>query len=601
MSMIEDTQYEKGNRIDVWKKILLFARPYTVRMVFLGLLMIFVAILDGVFPYLSKVAIDNFAIPLSVDGLIEFGLLYILLALVQGLNVWGLITLAGRLEVDLCRDLRKAGFEQLQKVSLHYYDKTPAGWLLSRLTSDTMKLGETISWGIVDFVWGSAMMAAILVFMIFMHPLLTLVTLAVIPFLLLISRYFQSRILSAHRDARRINSQLSAAYNEGITGARTSKTLVREDANGQEFGIITDRLRRAAVRGSLLSVLYLPVVLLLSTIGSSLALGYGGRLVLSHGLTIGTLVAFLGYTLQFFEPVREIARVLSEFQAAQASAERLTDLIYTEPDITDTPEAAALYGTHSNPVWQARPAMQGEISLRKVCFTYASGETVLHNFNLHIPAGQTVALVGETGSGKSTLVNLVCRFYEPDSGEIYIDNMEYRTLTQHWLHSQLGYVLQTPQLFTGSIADNIRYGKLEASDKEVEQAAELVRASDFIARLPLGMNTQTGDAQLSTGQKQLISFARAVIADPALLILDEATSSIDTETEVRMQQAINTVLAGRTSIVIAHRLSTIRNVDRILVLDRGVIIQDGNHDALMQEKGTYRSLYTRQFLEKPVA
>lgn len=601
MSMIEDTQYEKGNRIDVWKKILLFARPYTVRMVFLGLLMIFVAILDGVFPYLSKVAIDNFAIPLSVDGLIEFGLLYILLALVQGLNVWGLITLAGRLEVDLCRDLRKAGFEQLQKVSLHYYDKTPAGWLLSRLTSDTMKLGETISWGIVDFVWGSAMMAAILVFMIFMHPLLTLVTLAVIPFLLLISRYFQSRILSAHRDARRINSQLSAAYNEGITGARTSKTLVREDANGQEFGIITDRLRRAAVRGSLLSVLYLPVVLLLSTIGSSLALGYGGRLVLSHGLTIGTLVAFLGYTLQFFEPVREIARVLSEFQAAQASAERLTDLIYTEPDITDTPEAAALYGTHSNPVWQARPAMQGEISLRNVCFTYASGETVLHNFNLHIPAGQTVALVGETGSGKSTLVNLVCRFYEPDSGEIYIDNMEYRTLTQHWLHSQLGYVLQTPQLFTGSIADNIRYGKLEASDKEVEQAAELVRASDFIARLPLGMNTQTGDAQLSTGQKQLISFARAVIADPALLILDEATSSIDTETEVRMQQAINTVLAGRTSIVIAHRLSTIRNVDRILVLDRGVIIQDGNHDALMQEKGTYRSLYTRQFLEKPVA
>ncbi|AFG38234.1 ABC transporter ATP-binding protein [Spirochaeta africana] len=597
--MKHDTLHTGQNRRGIWREILHYTKPYTRRMVLIGVMMVIIALVDGLFPYMTRIAVDSYILPRRADGISGFALQYAALALVQGLNIWVMIRMAGRLEVDLCRDLRQAGFRRLQLLSLSYYDKTPAGWILARLTSDTMRLGETISWGIVDLVWGGAMMIAILGFMLFMHPLLTLVTITVIPPLLLASSWFQRRILAAHRDARRINSEMSAAYNEGITGARTAKTLVREDGSLQEFAAITGRLRSAAVRGSLLSATYLPVVMVLATIGSALAVAFGGNLVLDQAITIGTLIAFLGYTLQFFEPVREIARVLSEFQAAQASAERLVNLINTEPEITDRPEVVARWGDYRSPRQEAR--IQGRISFDRVSFRYATGEPVLRDFSLEIPAGQSIALVGETGSGKSTIVNLMCRFYEPVAGEIRIDGIEYRDRSQQWLHSQLGYVLQTPQLFSGTIRDNIRFGRLSASDQEIEDAARIVGALPFIQSLSSGMDTVVGEgaAQLSQGQKQLISFARAITADPALLILDEATSSIDTETEVRMQHAVEAVMQGRTSIVIAHRLSTVRNADRILVLEHGRILQDGCHDDLIHQPGLYRALYTRQFLEQP--
>ncbi len=422
--MTEDTQFGNTPSWEIWKEILVFTRPYWLRIALLGGLMIFVALLDGVFPYMTKLAVDTYVVPMNSDGLTGFALRYGGLALMQGLNIWALIAIAGRLEVDLCRDLRRRGFEQLQVLSFSYYDKTPAGWILSRLTSDTMRLGETISWGIVDLVWGGAMMVAILGFMLVMSPMLTAVTMLVIPALLVVSNYFQKRILLAHRDARRINSHMSAAYNEGITGARTTKTLVREAENLHEFTEITGRLRSAAVRGSLFSVMYLPIVLLLSTVGSAIAVAFGGSLVISEVITIGTLIAFLGYTLQFFEPVREIARVLSEFQAAQASAERLIQLIQTEPEITDSPEVIATWGNYRMAQPEDIHRIQGEIEFRSVDFQDNSGETILPDFNLKIPAGQTVALFGEPGSGKSTRLPVWCRFDESTAGGILIDGVE---------------------------------------------------------------------------------------------------------------------------------------------------------------------------------
>ena len=377
-------------------------------------------------------------------------------------------------------------------------------------------------------------------------------------------------------------------FSEGLQGARTSKTLVLESGNKAEFAEESGRLRGFAVRAARLSALYMPLVILLASSGTALVLGAGGRLVMDGLLSYGELIAFIAYTMMIFDPAREVARVLSEFQAAQASAERLVSLIETEPEIVDLPDA------------RAEGSFSGEIRFDNVSFEYGDGTWIFRDFFLVIPAGQTVALVGETGSGKSTFVNLICRFYEPVSGRILVDGTDYREYTQNWLHRKLGYVLQTPQLFSGTIRENIRYGRLDATDKEIEDAAQGANALGFIRELEFGFDTRVGEggALLSTGQKQLISLARALVCNPALMILDEATSSVDTETEVLVQDAINTVLKGRTSIVIAHRLSTIRNADRILVMEDGEVLEDGSHDELMAARGRYHSLYTRQFLDE---
>jgi ATP-binding cassette subfamily B protein len=363
---------------------------------------------------------------------------------------------------------------------------------------------------------------------------------------------------------------------------------VLESGNKAEFAEESGRLRGFAVRAARLSALYMPLVILLASSGTALVLGAGGRLVMDGLLSYGELIAFIAYTMMIFDPAREVARVLSEFQAAQASAERLVSLIETEPEIVDLPDA------------RAEGSFSGEIRFDNVSFEYGDGTWIFRDFFLVIPAGQTVALVGETGSGKSTFVNLICRFYEPVSGRILVDGTDYREYTQNWLHRKLGYVLQTPQLFSGTIRENIRYGRLDATDEDIEDAARGANALGFIRELEFGFDTRVGEggALLSTGQKQLISLARALVCNPTLMILDEATSSVDTETEVLVQDAINTVLKGRTSIVIAHRLSTIRNADRILVMEDGEVLEDGSHDELMAARGRYHSLYTRQFLDE---
>lgn len=590
MNYFNEERHSGGLSLSLWRGLAHFARAYSWQVVSLVVVMAMVGIVDAAFPALTQRAIDRFVVPGQTAGLQRFVLGYLGIVMLQSVNVFLLIALAGRIEMGLVHDIRRDAFDHLQKLGFAWFDRTPVGWIMARLTSDAQRLGEVVAWGIVDIVWGSVTMLAVVGFMLVMDWRLALITLSVVPPLAIASRWFQRRILRTQRLVRRTNSRISGAYNEGITSARTSKTLVREDANLAEFQILTRRMERSSVRAATYSAVYLPVVLSIASIGTALALARGGSGVLAGTITVGTLAAFLAWTVQFFEPVQQLARVLAEFQSAQASAERIVSLLSAAVEIRDDPQR----------ILPGVIPRRGEIEFRNVSFAYRDGKHVLRDFSLHVPAGQTLALVGETGSGKSTIVNLACRFYEPTEGSILVDGRDYRGYRLQDWQGRLGYVLQSPHLFSGSIRDNIRYGRLEASDTEVEAAARLVRAEDFILNLPDGYETAVGEggSLLSTGQKQLVSFARAVLADPLVFVLDEATSSIDTETELLIQQALDRLLAGRTSFVVAHRLSTIRRADRILVIGGGRILEDGNHQQLLAAGGHYAELYRNQFSEE---
>lgn len=600
MSIHEEEEYKKRFDWGLWKRLLRFLKPYKKHLTILGIVVILLAGIDTVFPLLTKYAVDNFIVPKSLDGLWGFCFIYAVLIIIQAVVVWLFIAVAGKVDMGLCYDIRKKGFQRLQELSFTYYDRTQVGWLMARMTSDISRLGDTIAWGLVDMIWGFTMMIAITGVMFYLNWRLALIALTVVPVLVIISLFFQKKILRSYRLVRKTNSRITGAFNEGIMGAKTTKTLVREKENLREFQVITDEMFGSSVRAAILSSLYLPAVLTLGSIGTALVLWFGGEGVLSNAITYGTLLAFISYTVQFFEPVRELARIFAELQLAQASAERTLSMIETEPDIKDSPEIIKKYGDMFEPKKEDWPEVKGDISFLNVSFAYKNGEKVLENFNLNVKAGETIALVGETGSGKSTIVNLACRFYEPAKGKILIDGVDYRKRSLLWLHSNLGYVLQTPHLFSGTIEENVRYGRLNAKDDEIENAAKLVNAHNFIIGLENGYQTEVGEGggRLSTGEKQLISFARAILANPRIFVLDEATSSIDTETERVIQKAIETMLRGRTSFIIAHRLSTIRSADRIMVIREGKITEEGNHHELINEKGYYYRLYTNQFMEE---
>ncbi|MCQ1531839.1 ABC transporter ATP-binding protein [Lutispora saccharofermentans] len=600
MTANQEQDYTKKLDFGLWRKLFQYIIPYKKYVMRLTLVMMAVGGIDVIFPIMTRYAIDNFVLKGDLQGLWIFAGVYALLVLFQSTNIRLLALNAGKIETGVVYDIRHKGFDNLQSLSFSYYDKTPVGWMMARMTSDVQRLGDTIAWGLVDLVWGFTMMTGIAIVMLFMNLKLALISLSVVPFLAIASVYFQQKILKAHRKVRKINSRITGAFNEGIMGAKTTKTLVREKENLKEFKELTLDMYNSSVKAAMYSAVYLPLVVALGSIGTGLAMWYGGKAVMLESISYGTLVLFISYTIQFFEPVRDLARIFSEFQSAQASAERIMSLIETEPEITDTPEVLERYGDVFDPKPENWPPIKGNIAFKNVSFSYKNGEKVLESFNLNIRAGQSIALVGETGSGKSTIVNLLCRFYEPVKGEILIDGVDYKERSQAWLQSNLGYVLQAPHLFSGTVKDNIRYGKLDASSDDIIKAAKLVNAHDFIMKLENGYDTEVGEggSRLSTGEKQLISFARAILADPRIFVLDEATSSVDTETEKIIQDAIQKVLKGRTSFIIAHRLSTIRSADRILVISDGRIIEDGNHNKLMEERGHYYRLYTNQFMEE---
>lgn len=587
-------------KINIWKDFLKYVKPYKQQFIIISAMMVFLGILDASFPLMTKYAIDNFVEKGSINGLGNFSIVYFLLVATLSITVYLFLSMTGKVETQMAYDIRRIGFEKLQLLPLSYYDENAVGWIMARMTSDINRLSETISWSLVDFAWGISMMAAVTVAMINLNLKLALITLSVIPFLAIVSLYFQKKILKAQRGVRKINSQITAAYNEDIQGAKTTKTLVREEINLHEFAEITRSMKDTSIRAAIVSSIYLPIVLTLGSIGTALALNFGGNAIMMNLISYGTLVVFISYATQLYEPIRQLAVIFSELQSAQASAERVFSLLNEVPSIMDSPQIIEKYGDLLNPKREFWPKIMGAIEFKNIDFSYKDGEKILENFNLKVNPGETIALVGETGSGKSTIVNLFCRFYEPTKGEILIDQINYKDMPQNWIHENLGYVLQSPHLFSGSIRENIAYGNLDASDDEIIQASKLVDAHAFIMDTEKGYDTEVGEGGglLSTGQKQLISFARAVVRNPRLFVLDEATSSIDTETEQIIQNAIHKVLKGRTSFVIAHRLSTIRNADRILVIKEGKIQESGRHEDLIEQKGYYYNLYTNQFIEE---
>jgi len=599
MDHFEEQEYTKSFDANLWKKMMQFCTKFKRNFILLFVFGVLLAANSAIFPQLTGYAIDNFvdADVRDLTNLPYFIMIYVGLLLMNGGLIFAFIYLGVRIETDVSAYVREIGFHKLQNLSFSYFDNTPVGWIMARLTSDTFRIGEIVSFGFFDIVWGLFTISFYIIFMLFTDVRLTLILLTIIPVLVVISIYFQRKILRAHREARKMNSKITGAYNEGITGAKTTKTLIREEKNFEEFDVLTRNMRRASLRAVTIGGIYFPLILTITGVGIAMILGEGGRAAQHGTISLGTLTIFVIYATQMSEPIGQIAQVLSQMQAAQASTERTLSLIESEPDVIDTPEVIAKYGDFENPKPETWDAINGRITFKDVSFHYKTGEQVLSHFDLDVRAGEKIALVGETGSGKSTIVNLLCRFYEPTNGTILIDGKNYKERPQIWLQSNLGYVLQAPHLFSGTIRDNIKYGKLDATEEEVIAAARAVDAYNFIMKMDKGFDSDVGEGgnRLSTGEKQLISFARAIIKNPAIFVLDEATSSIDTETEQKIQAAIHKTLEGRTSFIVAHRLSTIRHCDRILVIDSGKILEMGTHKELLRNRGHYYDLYTNQF------
>lgn len=585
----------------LWKGLMPYLKPYKKDFMGIFVANVLCALIDVAFPLFQRYAIDSLVGEGRTDGLMLFGISYAALVVLQALTVVSFSRASMRLEMNFGRDLRRAQFVHLQKLSLSYYNATPVGYLLARTMNDTGRISGMIGWSVADLIWSVLYMAGSYIAMILLNWRLALPVLLVVPVLGLLTAYFQPKILRWNRQIRKLNSRITGAFNEGITGAKTSKTLVVEERNDKSFQELTDEMERSGIRAARLSAVYVPLILFCGTVATALVLVQGGLLEREGVLLLGTLSAFFSYATGLFGPIQQTAQNLSEFISLQASLERVLSLLREEPQIKDRDEVIAAYGDVFHPKMDVWPALKGDITFEDVSFRYPDGaEDVISHFNLHIPAGTTVAIVGETGAGKSTLVNLACRFFEPTGGRVLIDGVDYRERSQLWLHSSLGYVLQTPHLFSGTIMENIRYGRLEAADEEVYAAARAVSADTVVEKLEKGYDTQVGEGgdRLSTGEKQLISFARAVLADPRIFVLDEATSSIDTETEQLIQKATTQLLKGRTSFLIAHRLSTIRQADLILVVKDGAIVEQGTHRTLLEQKGYYRTLYAKQFAEE---
>lgn len=598
----EEYTVEKVN-LGTWKKILQTVFDDKKSVFFLFFFAVVMGFIDMTMTLFNAYAIDNFFEKGNYETLPIFITLYVLAAFIMGFSVWGFIYQAGKIEVKTNYRLRKEAFETIQRLPFSYFDKTPQGWIMARMTSDSRRLANIISWGVVDFLWSFVIMLAILIILFIYSWKLALIISASIPVMIVLAYYFRKKILAGYRVSRKKNSIVTAAFNESFMGAKTTKSLAIEAEALQEFEIKTGDLRRSTTKAILWSSIFSPIMLMISYIVLGVVMYQGSKTIITAGvalLTVGTFYIFIDYTVRFFDPVMQISRILAQFQQAQASAERIVQLIEENPAIYDTDEVVQKYGDLLNPHFENWEDLEGSIEFKDVTFSYNDTEIILDKFNLKVEKGMSVALVGHTGSGKTTIVNLLSRFYEPTAGEILIDGKDYRTRSIHWLHKRLGYVLQTPHLFTTNIMENIRYGRLDATDEEVIEAAKAIGADTFISKMPNGYLSDIGEGgnKLSIGEKQLISFARAVLADPKILILDEATSSIDSEAEQVIQEATHKLLSGRTSFIVAHRLSTIVDADLIILLSDGKIVEMGGHKELLKLKGGYYQLYKNQFIEE---
>ncbi len=566
-------------------RILAQAKPHWRTVVAFLIAIALVSFLDSYFTFLSKRMIDEGIVARNQAALLRIATQYGALILLQSGAVFGFIYAAGVLGERVQYDVRKKLFNHLQDLSFAYFDRTPIGWIMSRLTSDVERLGWLVSWGLLDMVWGLANILSAIYFMTIINWRMALIVFMALPILLMVAVQFKKRILVQFRLVRKLNSKITGSYNENITGVRVVKALGREPQNLNEFIDLSDDRYQAGYRAAMLSALFLPVVQLISALAIGSIVVAGGLQARYGGITVGGIQAFISYVTFMMWPIQDIARVYAETQHAIASGERVFSLMDAVPEVHDRPQAASV------------DSIRGDIIFEHVDFYYEENKPVLQDFSLHVREGETIALVGPTGGGKSTIINLLCRFYEPCKGVIRIAGRDYTQLSLHSIHSRLGIVLQSPHLFSGTIRENIRYGRLDASDADVEAAARLTGAHEFIIHLQHGYDEEVGEGGvlLSVGQKQLVSLARAVLADPDIFIMDEATSSVDTITEALIQQGMERMMRDRTSFVVAHRLSTIKRADRIIVIEDGRIKEMGSHAELIRQKGHYYRLYTRQF------
>lgn len=581
----EEEEFQTKFSGQTFRRIVGLTRPHWKWVIGFLITITAVSSLDSFFTYLGKRIIDDGIVAKNSGVLVNILIIYGLLIIVQACGVFGFVYLAGVLGERIRYDLRQKMFNHLQNLSLSYYSRTPVGWIMSRVTSDSDRVADLVTWGLVDSTWGMMNILTSMVFMLIISWKLALIVLGMLPVLLYVAYQFRKRILKEFREVRKNNSKITGAINENITGVRVVKALGREAGNLNEFSTITGNMYRASYRAAWLSALFLPTVQLIAALALGGIVWFGGLQASYGGITIGGIQAFVSYVTFIMWPIQDLARVFAEMQHAIASAERIFSLVDAKPEVADR-ENAIDPGT-----------IRGDIRFEHVDFWYEDEKPILSDFNLHVKPGETIALVGPTGGGKTTIVNLLCRFYEPKQGQIFIGGRDYEELSLHAIQSRIGIVLQTPHLFSGTIRENIRYGRLNATDEEVEEAARLAGAHEFIMRFEKGYNENAGEGgnSLSVGQKQLISLARAVLSGPEIFVMDEATSSVDTLTEALIQRGMETLMKGRTSFVIAHRLSTIKRANRILVIEDGRIAEIGTHSELLRERGKYYQLYTKQF------
>ena len=594
---MSEKQKKASFSLRFWKQLMPVILKYKWQILIVIVSNILLAVIDLLFPLLQSRAVDDFIVRGTLEGFGGF------LAQYGALLVLELVLLVAYFKncmaVEMCvgRDLKEACFVNLQRLSLDYYNVTSAGHSLSRVMSDTDQIAAATAWNFPNILWALSYIPGVYIVLLTLDWKLALTLIVLAPIVALFTVYFQRKLIALNREVRAQHSRITSGYNEGIMGAKTSKTLALEEKLCAEFKEVTGRAAMAGIAHGRMRAVYIPLIVLCGTLAASATLGLGGAQVLGGRLSIGVLSAFMTYALSLFQLFRQTATFISGMVSLQANVERVAELIHEQPTVVDKPEVTQKYGDCFEPKKENWENMRGEVTFEDVSFHYLEeGEEVLSHVNLHVPAGSTVALVGETGAGKSTMVNLVCRFFEPTQGRILIDGRDVQERSQLWLHSHIGYVLQEPHLFSGSIRDNIRYGKIDATDEEIEAAARAVNVDKVAAKLPNGYDTDVGECgdNLSTGEKQLISFARAIIAKPAIFVLDEATSSVDTVTEVMIQQATKRLMENTTSFVIAHRLSTVRQADVILVIEHGEITERGTHEELLKLGGAYYELYTTQ-------
>ena len=581
--------------------ILPFIRPHRKLLLIIMFSMALSSVVDAIYPLFQNYAINHYIGHGTLDTMPLFVAGYVALLLFQGIiNAWGGYA-ANTAEVRVDRDVRQACFDHVQTLSFSYFNQNSVGYIHSRIISDPNRIGQIVSWGLMDVMVDVVYILCIFVIMFLLRPMLGLLLLCVVPVILAVTVFFQRHLTAANRKVREWNSIITGNFNEGITGAKTIKSLVVEDKMQGDFERDTQSMRRSAVRAGWLRGLFQSSIIFLSSLALALVLWRGGQLTRENLMLVGSLAVFMNYATSITTYVQDLVGTIANLINSQVNIERIQRLLNTQSDVVDTPEVIARYGDTFHPKKENWEELRGDIEFRDVTFRYPDGEeNVLEHFNFKVPQGSMVAIVGETGAGKSTLVNLVCRFYEPTQGQVLIDGRDARERSQLWLHSHIGYVLQTPHLFSGTVLENLRYGNPDATMEEIQAAVKRVSADKVIARMEQGYDSPVGEGGdlLSTGEKQLLSFARALLANPQILVLDEATSSVDTLTEKAIQDAISTVTQGRTSFVIAHRLSTIRDADVILVMRDGKVVERGTHSELLARKGYYYRLYTQQFVQE---